>query len=186
MLRCLATFLIVCVICGNGLVVIAQDQLDLSEDFPAALPFTAAKQGSLEVHTKLSDSGEIVVVVSLKNIATKASRHSGLPNKEYVGEWSVRFTVVPMLSDREVREIRELVEQIPHDKSHVSKRESLMKCIPDLATSTRAYRIGTCPVIPVEHSDREIVESFIRKLSKELRNIDGSDSEKRLKDLLLQ
>ncbi len=61
-----------------------------------------------------------------------------------------------------------------------------MKSIPDLATSTPAYRIGTCPVIPVEHSDRKIVEAFIHKLSKELRNFDGSDSEERLKDLLLQ
>ncbi len=106
MLRCLTAFLIVCVIFGNRLVVVAQEQLDLSADFPAATPFTAAKQDRLEVHTKLDDSGEIVVVVSLKNIATKASRHSGLPNEEYVGDWSVRFTLVPMLSDREVREIR--------------------------------------------------------------------------------
>ena len=73
MLRCLATFLIVCVICGNRLVAIAREQLDLSADFPAAMPFTAAKRDRLEVHTKLDESGEIVVVVSLKNIATKAS-----------------------------------------------------------------------------------------------------------------
>jgi hypothetical protein len=186
MLRCLTTFLIVCAVFGNGLVAIAREQLDLSADFPAAMPFTAAKRDRLEVHTKLDESGDIVVVVSLKNIATKASGHSGLPNEEYVGDWSVRFTLVPMLSDREVREVRALVEQIPNDKNHLSKRERLMKSIPDLVTSTRAYRIGTSPVIPVEHSDRKIVEAFIHKLSKELRNIDGSDSEKRLKDLLLQ
>lgn len=188
MVRCVVSVMIVVIVFGVQSMAASDEYYELPPDFPAAAPFVSAAKGRLRVQTRLVNSGEIVVVVSLRNVRTKASLSASLPNETErpIGDWWVRFVVVPMLSEREVRDIRKFVDRIPGDKSHISQRAALSKNIPDVWTSTHAYRIELCPVVPVEQHDRNTVSSFVHELFKVVRSSERTFSEKRLRNLLSQ
>lgn len=181
-MRSVILFFLVC----NSPMAISQDsQRELSKDFEAAAPFVRAASDGLQIKTVLDDTGQIVVVAELQNIHGRTSGSTGLPDRRYVGTWSVRFVVVPKLSKSEMLELLKFVDEIPSDKAHLTKRGSLSENLADVVTETHAYRIVTSKLVPTEKVDHKTIKSFVRQLSKTLRSVDGMDVEKNLELLFL-
>lgn len=171
---------------GSATVVAQKAERELSKNFAAAAPFHRAAGEDMVVRSILTDSGEIAIVVEMPNIQTRTSRRSGLPNESRVGSWSVRFTLVPKVPATEMRELRKQVDEIPHDKTHLTMRGLLEQNLAHVATDTYAYRVTISSLVPTGKSELASIKAFTASLAKSLSVADGADEKVTLETLLVQ
>jgi hypothetical protein len=98
----------------------------------------------------------------------------------------VRFTFVPKLSATEMRELRKQVDEIAHDKAHLTMRGLLEQNLADVASDTYAYCVTISSLVATGESELASIKAFTARLAKNLSVADGADEKVTLETLLVE